>query len=269
MAWIFDDASVSKGLSKLKEALTHGAPRIPVYRAFWGMALLLGFLMGQAWAQAQEHIILLHGLCRTKQSMTRMEAALAEAGYIVWNVGYPSRSGSTAQLAETVIGNAVTNCQSRGATRIHFVTHSFGGILVRSYLAQHSVPVLGRVVMLGPPNQGSELVDRFGAWWLFGVIGGPAGRELGTGLDSVPNRLGPAGFSLGVIAGNRSRNWFGSAWIPGKDDGKVSVERTRVAGMSDHVVVGAAHAFLAKNRAALRQTLRFLREGTFEHSPPG
>ena len=59
MAWIFDDASVSKGLSKLKEALTHGEPRIPVYRAFWGMALLLGFLMGQARAQAQEHIILL------------------------------------------------------------------------------------------------------------------------------------------------------------------------------------------------------------------
>lgn len=198
--------------------------------------------------------------------MVRMEAGLTQAGYCVSNIGYSSRSAGTEQLAETVIGDAVAACVKNGATRIHFVTHSFGGILVRSYLANHALANLGRVVMLGPPNQGSELVDRFGSFWLFRAIGGPAGRELGTGENSVPRRLGPAHFPLGVIAGNRSLNWLASACIPGHDDGKVSVERTRIEGMTDHLVVATAHPFLMKKRLVIQQTTRFLREGAFEHS---
>src|SRR5262245_21735798 len=225
---MLDAETVSKGLGKVLPVNARLAQWFAAVGGLVGSAVVLGFFVGDV--GAQEHVILLHGLCRSKQSMVRMEAELVRAGYVVWNVGYPSRSAPTASLAETVVSNAVAICQQEGAPRIHFVTHSFGGILVRSYLTQHTLPNLGRVVMLGPPNQGSELVDRFGPLWLFGIIGGSAGRELGTTSDSVPNRLGPAGFPLGVIAGNRSNNWFGSAWIPGKDDGKVSVERTRVAG---------------------------------------
>ena len=214
---------------------------------------------------APEEVILLHGLCRTSHSMAKMERALTEAGYQVKNVDYPSRTASIQQLADDAIGRAVADCQRDGATKIDFVTHSLGGILVRSYLARHSVPPLGRVVMLAPPNQGSEVVDKLGWLFLFKWINGPAGSELGTGTNSTPNRLGPATYPVGIIAGDRSINWINSLLIPGTDDGKVSVERTKLAGMADFIIVPAAHPFIMRNRAAISQTISFLKTGSFGH----
>jgi pimeloyl-ACP methyl ester carboxylesterase len=213
--------------------------------------------------ESQEHVVLLHGLCRTSRSMARMEAALKKAGFRVLNVDYASRSALVEQLSEQVVGQAVADCQRHGAKKIHFVTHSLGGILVRSYLARHTVENLGRTVMLGPPNQGSEVVDRLGAWWVFRKINGPAGGELGTDAGSVPRKLGPANFCLGVIAGSLSINWINSLLIPGRDDGKVSVEHAKLEGMADFVIIPTAHPFLMKNRVAIRQTLAFLRNGKF------
>ncbi|HLX95607.1 MAG TPA: alpha/beta hydrolase [Verrucomicrobiae bacterium] len=215
---------------------------------------------------APEAVILLHGLCRTSRSMTKMESALAEAGYQVQNVSYPSRTAHVEKLADDAIGKAVANCQQDGATRIDFVTHSLGGILVRSYLARHALPSLGRVVMLAPPNQGSEVVDKLGGMLVFKWINGPAGNELGTDTRSTPNQLGPATYPVGIIAGDRSINWINSLLIPGPDDGKVSIERTTLAGMSDHLVIHTAHPFIMRNREAIRQTIQFLRTGTFDHT---
>ena len=215
---------------------------------------------------ASEEVILLHGLCHTSHSMAKMERALTNAGYKVQNVDYPSRTASIQQLADDAIGKAVGDCQRDGAAKIDFVTHSLGGILVRSFLARHSLPSLGRVVMLAPPNQGSEVVDKLGWLFLFKWINGPAGSELGTGTNSTPNRLGPANYPVGIIAGDRSINWINSLLIPGRDDGKVSVERTKLAGMSDHIVIHTAHPFIMKNREAIRQTIHFLRSGAFDHA---
>jgi pimeloyl-ACP methyl ester carboxylesterase len=211
----------------------------------------------------QECVILLHGLCRTSRSMLPMERALSASGYHVLNVDYPSRTASVKQLSEDAIGRAVADCQKDGAAKIHFVTHSLGGILVRSYLSRHIIPNLGRVVMLGPPNQGSEVVDKLGSWWFFKKLNGPAGNELGTDKDSTPNKLGPANFCTGVIAGDRSINWINSLLIPGRDDGKVSIERTKLAGMTDHIVVHATHPLLMRNRTAIKQTILFLQSGRF------
>ena len=231
--------------------------------------LMAGFSLLPADAVAQEQVVLLHGLCRTKHSMKSMEESLVRAGFRVANIGYPSRSAPIEQLSESVIGQSVAECRRDGAPIIHFVTHSLGGILVRSYLARHPLPELGRVVMLGPPNQGSEVVDLLGRLWLFKAINGPAGAELGTNRDSVPNKLGPVKFRLGVIAGSRSMNWINSRFISGPDDGKVSVERTKVEGMSDHIVIPATHPCIMKNRLAIEQTIQFLRTGTFDHPDAG
>ena len=217
----------------------------------------------------QEEVILLHGLCRTSRSMAVMEQALTQAGYKVRNIDYPSRTDSIERLGESVVGKAVADCERDGAVKIHFVTHSLGGLLVRSYLAHHSVPALGRVVMLGPPNQGSEVVDKLGGLWFFKKLNGPAGSEMGTGPDSTPNRLGPANFCTGIIAGDWTINWINSLMIPGADDGKVSVERTKLAGMADHVVIASSHPFIMKNPEAIRQTIGFLREGKFDHETNG
>lgn len=217
--------------------------------------------------EKQECVILLHGLCRTSRSMAPMERALSKSGYRVLNVDYPSRTATVEKLSEDAIGRALADCEKSGAAKIHFVTHSLGGILVRSYLSRHTIPQLGRVVMLGPPNQGSEVVDKLGSWWIFTKLNGStARRELGTDKNSTPNRLGPANFCLGVVAGDRSINWINSLLIPGRDDGKVSVERTKLAGMTDHIVLHATHPFLMRNRTAIRQTIQFLRAGRFEIS---
>ncbi len=213
---------------------------------------------------APEEVILLHGLCRTSRSMAKMERALTGAGYRVQNVSYPSRTAAVQQLADEAIGRAINDCHRDGATNINFVTHSLGGILVRSYLARHSLPDLGRVVMLAPPNQGSEVVDKLGWLFLFRWVNGPAGKELGTGTNSTPSRLGPVNYPVGIIAGDRSINWINSLLISGRDDGKVSIERTKLAGMSDHIVIHTAHPFIMKNREAIQQTIQFLRTGGFD-----
>ncbi len=227
------------------------------------LVLLLFGMTATAPLAATEHVILLHGLARTSRSMATMARGLERAGYTVDNRDYPSRSAPVEELALATIDAALAKPEARAATRIHFVTHSMGGILVRARLARGGIDRLGRVVMLAPPNAGSEVVDRLGGWWLFKRVGGPAGAQLGTGGEALARTLGPATFELGVIAGDRSMNWINSGLIPGSDDGKVSVASTRLEGMADHVVIHATHPFIAGRREALELTLGFLRTGAF------
>ncbi|NNJ98848.1 MAG: alpha/beta hydrolase [Desulfatitalea sp.] len=211
-----------------------------------------------------EHVILLHGLARTERSLSTLENHLKAKGYKVLNVGYPSRHNPIEVLAETVISSGIERCRNNGAVRIHFITHSLGGILVRYYLAHHDIPELGRVVMLAPPNGGSEVVDKLGKCPPFRWLNGPAGDQLGTDRGSIPRTLGPVDFDLGVIAGDRSINLFLSFLIPGRDDGKVSIENTKVDGMSDFTVVHTSHPFIMKNRRAIDQAIVFLQKGRFD-----
>lgn len=211
----------------------------------------------------KEYVILLHGLARTRRSMRTLETALLNAGFGVANQSYASTSYPIEQLARRAISSALALCPDN--TRIHFVTHSMGGILVRQYLKSHTLPNLGRVVMLGPPNQGSEIVDVLGRMPGFALINGPAGLQLGTDKNSVPAELGQIDFECGVIAGTRTINLLLSALIPGQNDGKVSVENTKVAGMKDHIVLPVTHPFMMVNPAVISQVVEFLNHGQFNH----
>lgn len=210
-----------------------------------------------------EVVILLHGLARSASSLSKLEHALQEAGYSVVNVDYASRTAVISELSEQAIGRALNDPRVAGSRTVHVVTHSLGGILVRDYLARRSIPRLARVVMLGPPNGGSEVVDRLREWTLFKKINGPAGQQLGTDAKSVPRQLGPITFELGVIAGNRSINWINSAIIEGPDDGKVSVENTKVAGMKEHLVLPVTHPLMMRDDQVITACLRFLATGRF------
>lgn len=210
-------------------------------------------------------VILLHGLARSAGSMEPLGEELRTAGYRVVNMDYPSRHYPIEELADIAITAALDQCA--GAGEVHFITHSLGGILVRQYLAAHSIPGLGRVVMLGPPNHGSEVVDQLGDVPGFELLNGQAGQQLGTGESSIPARLGPAGFDLGIIAGTDSINLVLSAIIPGEDDGKVSVESARLEGMNDFITVPVSHPFLMQDSDVIRQAIHYLENGSFERSP--
>ncbi len=182
-------------------------------------------------------------------------------GYNVINQNYPSRSHTISYLAETNIPKALSKIQND--KKIHFVTHSMGGILLRCFLQNNKIDNLGRVVMLGPPNQGSEIVDSLGKLSIFSIINGPAGMQLGTNNISLPRKLKNIDFELGIIAGTKNFNPFLNALLPSPNDGKVSLESTKVEGMSDHLALPVTHTFMMNNRKVKESVRKFIEEGSF------
>jgi pimeloyl-ACP methyl ester carboxylesterase len=227
-------------------------------------AVLLGgcFDQPEPGPEAQrDHLVLLHGLGRSAGSMRVLENRFEELGYRVTNVDYPGRFHGIPDLAEKIAGTLDPLCADQSA-KVHFITHSMGGILLRYHMKHRGCPAFGRAVMLAPPNQGTELVDLLGEGELFRWATGPAAQELGTGSGSVLGELGPVDFELGVIAGNAPIP-VSSALIPGEDDGIVSVESTRVEGMKDHLVVPSTHSFLMNSETVIEQARHFIETGAF------
>ncbi len=213
--------------------------------------------------RSSECVVLLHGLNRSWRAMDKMAEALQQEGFSTANVDYPSSSLPIEELAPRVVGEGLNQCRQTGATSIHFVTHSLGGILVRYEQAHEPIPDLGRVVMLGPPNQGSEVIDKTRNLPGIGILSGEAGLQLGTDEESIPAQLGPVDFELGVIAGTGTINPFMSAMLPAEDDGKVTVARTRIKGMDDFKVVPDSHFAMMRSDSVIAATARFLRTGSF------
>ncbi len=208
-----------------------------------------------------ECVVLLHGMVRTANSMKVLENGLTTAGYNVANIDYPSRKFDIESLASLAVDDGMARCGD--AKKVHFVTHSLGGILVRVSFREKLPANLGRVVMLGPPNQGSEIVDALGEFPGFEFLNGPSGRMLGTGPEDIPANLPDVEFELGVIAGTKSFNPILSFYLPNPDDGKVSVASTKVAGMRDFMALPVTHAFMMRDSEVIEAVVHFLAEGRF------
>lgn len=204
--------------------------------------------------------------------MKGLAKRLAEGPFVVHLIDYPSTAASFDDLVAH-LGAEVGRCCAE-APSLHFVTYSLGGLLVRGYLAEDRPRNLGRVVMIAPPNGGSELVDTFGDNPAFAKIFGEVGQALGTAEHALPRRLGVPDFEFGVIAGTRAlhpASWF---LIPGESDGTVAVENTKLPGMADFITLPHSHTFIMNSKRCAHQTRYFLESGQFDpcaetpHSEP-
>lgn len=242
-----------------------------VSMALFSLGLTVSCAMGEMQAPTSivkgECVILLHGMGRTYRSMHSLEQALESRGYYVANIDYPSTEFGIEDLAAQAVSDGISVCEAKGSNVVHFVTHSLGGIITRHYLETNHLDTLGRVVMLGPPNQGSEVTDALADTLFYRYAFGPAGQQLGTGADSFVNSLGPVSYPVGVIVGSEAAFFdrYFSDIIPGKDDGKVSVERAKVKGMTDFLVLPYAHPYIMEEDEVIFQTLHFLNHGSFLH----
>lgn len=228
------------------------------------LALILGALSVAAHPEMNEEcLILLHGLGRTSASMSYLGSELEEAGFRVVNFGYPSTDLPIEQLATEYIPQAMQECGLDETKRFHFVTHSLGGILVRYYLQENDLPDGSRVVMISPPNQGSELADSLKDKSYYQWFTGPPGQQLGTSEKDLPRMLKPVEAEVGIITGvTNLEPWF--SWLlPGDDDGKVTVESAQLEEMRDFLVVDGGHTFIMNRSAVIVAIENFLRKGSF------
>jgi len=212
-----------------------------------------------------DYVVLLHGLGRTSESMSKLGIYLHNKGFAIINIDYPSRKDNIHNLTNKYLKKNIERYCTRPEKKIHFVTHSLGGIIVRYYLKNSRRINTGRVVMLAPPNQGSEMAD-FMMDFPFGKeILGLAITEIGTGKKSIPSQLGPVNFELGIITGNTTINWINSFFIiPGVDDGKVAVSKAKVKNMKDFLIVERSHPYIMKGDEVLEQVYSFIENGKFK-----
>jgi len=210
-------------------------------------------------------VILFHGIARTKKSMEKLAAFLSGKGYRVANVGYPSTRFSIGDLVDIVRPQIDAAVKEAGDGRVHFIGYSMGGLLIRAFLRNHRPPKLGRVVMVGTPNNGSQIADFLKTWPLYRKFYGPAGQQLITDQTAMTKLFGTVDYELGIIAGNRTIDPVSSLIIGLRipNDGKVSVESTRLDGAAAHIVIPANHTFLPVNKIMWRQALSFLQDGRF------
>jgi pimeloyl-ACP methyl ester carboxylesterase len=212
-----------------------------------------------------DYVVLLHGLCSGAWSMKGLERDLNARGFRVINASYRSTRVPIETLANIWLDKLLRERVRDPAARVHFVTHSMGGLVLREYLSGHKILNLGRVVMLAPPNHGSELADQLKRNCLYRLVTGPAGQQLGSGSASLPNTLGPADFELGIIAGQTKIPLLSRAF-PGPNDGLVAVQSARLDGMSDFLLVHHSHWFMPWARDTRRAAVRFVETGHFKPS---
>lgn len=215
-----------------------------------------------------ETVVLLHGLGRTPLAMAGLHLYLRKQGFHVVNQGYASRRHAIPELCRQLVHALIPRIPPDGP--IHFVTHSMGGILLRYGMQHWQVPRdrLGRAVMLAPPSQGSEVVDRLRRWPLLPRIMGPAFLQLGTDATSIPQQLlqqehERLPLEVGIIAGRRSIDPLFSRWLQGEHDGKVTVARSRHPGMTDFRVMDVNHTFIMNDQQVREQIVHFLLHGQF------
>ena len=192
-------------------------------------------------------VILIHGLGRSRRSMWLVGLWLKFCGYRVKSIGYPSHRVSIADAVGKHLNPALERLEIEEGSRVHFVTHSLGGIVFRAWAAQRDPAFpLGRAVLLAPPNQGSQIIDELGQWrWV---------RWL----------LGPLPPETGVIMGNKDTLPVFRRLLGAESDGVVTIASSHGEGEADFTLLPTNHATIILQPAVFRAVHRFLRTGSFK-----
>lgn len=230
--------------------------------------LTVSVLPNLSQAHPSECVILLHGIARSHTVMTALEKRLKKANYFVVNRDYSSTTKTIKAIAEEEIQPLVNLCLAQHPKKIHFVTHSMGGIVLQTYLHHHSIHNLGRIVMLSPPNHGSHVSDLLQNNWLYKYITGPAGQELTTKPKGMPYLLTQNQYDIGIISGTYNFVPFSNYLFNDANDGAVSVSSCKSPIMKDFITVPVSHAFMNSNPFVHFQILNYLANGKFRHNCP-
>lgn len=219
---------------------------------------------------ARETVILLHGIIRNHFDMMLLEKRMKKEGYACINIKYPSTKHAIDDLAEQINEQLCQNESYTGADKVHFVVHSMGGLITRHILAKHRPHNLGSVIMLGTPNKGSEMADYLDEHKYlaspFHFIFGPSARQLRTNHKHFENEI--IDFPLGIIASDASLNPLGKKIFGAPNDTLVSVDSTKIEGMSDHIIIPCPHALMMYDPRIINQVAFFLKNGQFNHQKP-
>ena len=220
-----------------------------------------GAAAGSIAQTGKDIVVVLHGLGRGKSAMRRLANSLEAAGYRAIRIGYDSLRDSPEEILKD-IGQKIDSCCLGKSPNLHFVGHSLGGLLIRAYLAKYKPANRGHVVLIGTPNNGTKIVDKLRDNWWFQMLG-PMAQKLGTDANGFSKTLGPPDYPVGVIAGRKAGK-DNEALVPGEDDGLVSIESTKIKGMSDFVIVEAGHSALRYDKNVVRHVVSFLKTGRFD-----
>lgn len=217
--------------------------------------------------QPTDTVVLIHGLMRSRRSMWMVGMWLKYRGYRVVSIGYPSMRMSIADTVAKYIEPRLARLKLEPGARVHFVTHSLGGIVFRAWAARRDAAFpMGRAVLLAPPNRGSEIMDELGQWrWVRWLLG-PVSAELGTGAASTPNSLGPLPENTGIIMGNRDRMPFFRRLLNAESDGVVTIASAQGDGAAEFTLLPTDHTLIILQPAVIRAVHRFIRSGSFSEA---
>jgi len=214
-------------------------------------------------------VIVLHGLGEGRDSMKPLVAHLRTTmNATVLTFGYASTKAAIADHGRALAA-VVTGLPT--AESISFVGHSLGNLVVRSWMAQAREAELARVnrmVMLGPPNQGSDLAKMAAKVWVLAALSDGAARDLVVDWHKVAPTLPAPQCPFGIVAGGKGDGAGYSMLLDGDDDAVVRVDETRLDGADDFLLVPVHHAAMMKHPAVQQAVSSFLTTGRFPAAPP-
>ena len=216
-------------------------------------------------SNGSECVVLVHGLWRSGFAMRSIASDLEDYGFHTVSIDYPSTEMEIPELTKQYLPDGIQHCKETGAQQIHLVTHSMGGILARQYLQSNTLPEGSKVVMLSPPNQGSKLSEKFGEYWWYQWMTGPAAISLTQKEDGIINRLQAVNEPIGIIAAYREWSLWPESWLPSPNDGTVSVESMQLTEMDDLILINSGHATMRYQDEIQQQIRHFLVKGSFLH----